>query len=220
MVTVGRLLPLLKRPWMIGLPFVSRMSASPPKSRIVDAASSAQRRMSGRRSASAETVGMSTNWRRAVSKRSRSLFANATSGFLSRLMAAHSIASRKGRRQDEQRERRLRKPRQDPPHLHRQRALVLQIQVDEKREKQRDRNEQRDRVFQPPGHLQRDVDDDRQRNQPRQSPASRGQIFRRFAEDRRQVAPVKCVRERDAVVADVHPEAFLEGGPDRRARGR
>src|SRR5438270_9176078 len=155
MVTVGRLLPLLKRPWMIGLPFVSRMSASPPKSRIVDAASSAQRRMSGRRSASAETVGMSTNWRRVVSKRSRSLFANATSGFFSRLMAAHSIVSRKDRRQDEQRQRRLRKPRQDPPHLHRQRRFVLQIEVDKKGEEQRDRNEQRNDVFQATWHLER-----------------------------------------------------------------
>src|SRR5436305_783896 len=133
---------------MIGLPSVSRTSASPPKSRIVDAARSAQRRMSGRRSASAETVGMSTNWRRAVSKRSRSLFANATSGFFSRLMAAHSIVSRKDGRQDQQRQRRLRKPRQDPPHLHRQRAFILQIEIDEEREEQRDRNEQRNGVFQ------------------------------------------------------------------------
>jgi hypothetical protein len=52
--------------------------------------------------AAAETVGTSTNWRRAFSKRSRSLFANATSGFLSRLMAAHSIASGEGRCEDEQ----------------------------------------------------------------------------------------------------------------------
>src|SRR5207302_1250474 len=136
-----------------------------PKSRIVDAASSAQRRMSGKRSASAETVGMSTNWRRAVSKRSRSLFANATSDFFSRLMAAHSIVSRKGRRQDQQRQRRLRKARQDPPHLHRQRALVLKVEVDEEGEEQGNGNEERNRIFQPPGHLQRDVDDDRQRNQ-------------------------------------------------------
>src|SRR3954464_11119280 len=199
---------------MIGLPSVSRMSASPPKSRIVDAASSAQRRMSGRRSASAETVGMSTNWRRADSKRSRSLFANATSGFFSRLMAAHSIASRKRRCEDHQRQRGLRKARQNPPHLHRQRAFVLQVEVDEKREEQRDRDEQRNRILQARGHLERDVDDDRERNQPRQSPASRGQAFRRFAKDSRQVAPVEGVRERDAVIADLHPEALLKREPD------
>src|SRR5947209_19989192 len=122
------------------------MSASPPNSRIVDAASSAQRRMSGSRSASAETVGMSTNWRRAASKRSRSLFANATSDFFSRLMAAHSIVSRKRRGEDEQRQRRLRKARQNQPHLHRQRAFVLQVEIDETREQQRDGNEQRDRI--------------------------------------------------------------------------
>src|SRR5258707_9729269 len=145
---------------MIGLPSVSRMSASPPKSRIVDAASSAQRRMSGSRSASAETGGMSTNWRRAVSKRSRSLFANATSDFFSRLMAAHSIASGEGRRQDQKRQGRLRKTRQDPPHLHRQRALVLQIEVDEEGEEQRNGNEQRNGIFQPPRHPHRNVDDD------------------------------------------------------------
>src|SRR5947199_8678979 len=140
------------------------MSASPPKSRIVDAATSAQRRMSGRRSASAETVGMSTNWRRAVSKRSRSLFANATIDFFARLMSAHSIASRKRRRQDQQRQRRLRKPRQNPPHLHRQRVFELQVEVDEKGEQQRDGNEQRNRVFQARGHFECDVDEDRERN--------------------------------------------------------
>src|SRR3954449_6521905 len=104
------------------------MSASPPKSRMVDTASSAHRRISLARSSSADTVGISTNWRRAASKRARSLFANATSEFLS-IMGAHSIGGGEGRRQDHQRQRRLRKARQDPPHLHRQRALILQVEV-------------------------------------------------------------------------------------------
>src|SRR5437763_6423201 len=102
--------------------------------------------MSGTRSGSAETVGISTSSRRVPSKWSRSFLAKLSSEFLSSVIARAFYRRMRRRPEDEEGHRRLRNARENPPHPHRQRAFVLQVEHDEKCEEQRDRREQRNRI--------------------------------------------------------------------------
>ena len=124
------------------------------------------------------------------------------------------------RGEDEQRQRRLREARQDPPHLHRLRALVWQINPDEEAEQQRDRDQKRQRLVEPPRRCHGHEDDDAERNAPRRSPTAGGEALRHLAKHRRLVLEVDRAPDRETLVAGRQSDALLKREPHRGAGGR